>query len=140
MEKAAESEARQAVTRPPAPPALTRGPVVAVVSVAFAAVVAWNVANWSQPPEPVARPVQEQALKVSLLAARQVIESFRERTGRLPIDLAEAGIPESTYTYRVRGLGQYELFASDAGVAVRYDSEDGAESLLRRLEDLQPIP
>lgn len=140
VERAAESEARQAVVRPPSPPALTRGPVLAVLALAFAGVVVWNASAWSQEPEPIARPIQEQALGVSLLAARQMIEDYRERHGRLPLDLAEAGVPGGAFTYRVQGLGQYELFATEGGVAVRHDSEDGAEELLRRLEDLRPIP
>lgn len=116
----------------PPPPAATRAPVFLAVLALFAVVVIWNVRAWSPEPEPLPRPIQETALEISLLMATQMVEQYRQETGRLPTSLEEAGVPEDAFTYRLQG-DSYELFASEGGVTVRYDSVDGAEALLERL-------
>lgn len=132
VERAATTAAAENTYAPTQGSGLTRAPLVVALSVAFSAVVVWNVRVWSPAPDPLPAPVQERALGISLLVATQMVEQYREDRGVLPETLEEAGIPPAAFTYRRDG-DEYELFASEGGVTVRYDSLDGPRSLLDRL-------
>ncbi len=134
VKRAAEVDAAQNTPKIERSSAATRVPVILAVTVAFVGVVMWNFNQWAVEPPPLPQPEQETSLEVSLLVATQMIEAHRDQTGALPASLTELGIPEAAFTYRVLDE-QYELFATEGGVTVRYDSLDGAESLLERLQN-----
>lgn len=75
------------------------------------------------PPAPESAAVREASLRISVANAAQHIERFRQRTGRLPATLTEAGAHESALTYQPGSTG-YKLHAELAGVRVSYDSTE----------------
>jgi hypothetical protein len=73
------------------------------------------------PATPESLVVREASLRISVANAAQHIERFRQRTGRLPATLGEAGAHESGLDYEPAST-VYKLLADTGGVRVSYDS------------------
>jgi hypothetical protein len=73
------------------------------------------------PPTPESLVVREASLRITVANAAQHIERFRNRTGRLPTTLGEAGAHESNLDYEPANA-VYKLLADTGGVRVTYDS------------------
>jgi hypothetical protein len=73
------------------------------------------------PATPESVVVREASLRISVANAAQHIERFRQRTGRLPTTLAEAGAHEGALDYEPAST-VYKLQADTGGVRVTYDS------------------
>jgi hypothetical protein len=73
------------------------------------------------PATPESLVVREASLRISVANAAQHIERYRQRTGRLPGTLAEAGAHEGGLDYEPAST-VYKLEADTAGVRVTYDS------------------
>jgi hypothetical protein len=73
------------------------------------------------PPTPESVVVREASLRIAVANAAQHIERYRQRTGRLPATLGEAGAHESGLDYEP-ATTLYKLVADTAGVRVTYDS------------------
>jgi hypothetical protein len=75
------------------------------------------------PPTPESVVVREASLRISIANAAQHVERFRQRTGRLPMTLAEAGAHEGGLDYQPANT-VYKLQADTDGVVVSYDSSE----------------
>jgi hypothetical protein len=73
------------------------------------------------PASPESLVVREASLRISVANAAQHIERYRQRTGRLPATLGEAGAQERGLDYEPAST-VYKLVADTAGVRVSYDS------------------
>jgi len=73
------------------------------------------------PVTPESLVVREASLRISVANAAQHIERYRQRTGRLPTTLAEAGAHEGGLDYEPAST-VYKLAADTGGVRVTYDS------------------
>jgi hypothetical protein len=73
------------------------------------------------PASPESLVIREASLRISVANAAQHIERYRQRTGRLPGTLAEAGAHEGGLDYEPAST-VYKLQADTAGVRVTYDS------------------
>jgi hypothetical protein len=74
-------------------------------------------------PTPESVAVREASLRISVANAAQHIERFRQRTGRLPATLTEAGAHDSGLDYEPASTG-YKLHADLGDVQVSYDSNE----------------
>jgi hypothetical protein len=81
------------------------------------------------PPTPESIAVREAGLRISVANAAQHIERFRQRSGRLPATLIEAGAHETALTYEPGGTG-YKLHADVGDVRVSYDSSEPLERFI----------
>lgn len=86
-------------------------------------------------PEPTATDI-EAPLRLTMYLQVQRIEAFRQRTGRLPITLDEAGPPLDGMEYQETGVGRYRLIGTAGPVSVAYTSVDSPRSLLDRADTL----
>jgi hypothetical protein len=75
------------------------------------------------PPTPESLVVREASLRISVANAAQHIERFRQRTGRLPMTLAEAGAHEGGLEYEPAKT-VYKLHADTGEVQLTYDSSE----------------
>jgi hypothetical protein len=75
------------------------------------------------PPTPESVAVREASLRINVANAAQHIERFRQRMGRLPTNLTEAGAHESGLDYEPGTTG-YRLQADMDGVRLSYDSNE----------------
>ena len=75
------------------------------------------------PPAPESAAVREASLRISIANAAQHIERFRQRAGRLPATLTEAGAHGSALTYEPGTTG-YKIYAELGEVRVFYDSAE----------------
>jgi len=75
------------------------------------------------PPTPESLVVREASLRIGIANAAQHIERFRERTGRLPLTLAEAGTHEGGLDYEPAKT-VYKLQADTGDVRLTYDSSE----------------
>src|SRR5689334_19504917 len=75
------------------------------------------------PPTPESVAVREASLRINVANAAQHIERFRQRMGRLPTSLTEAGAHESALEYEP-GTTSYRLAADMEGVRLVYDSNE----------------
>ena len=75
------------------------------------------------PPTPESLAVREASLRISVANAAQHIERFRQRMGRLPGTLVEAGAHEGGLDYEPAST-IYKLVADTAGVRVTYSSTE----------------
>ena len=75
------------------------------------------------PPTPESAVVREASLRISIANAAQHIERFRQRAGRLPATLIEAGAHDYALTYEPGSTG-YKLYAELGDVRVFYDSAE----------------
>jgi hypothetical protein len=73
------------------------------------------------PPTPESLVVREASLRISVANAAQHVERFRQRTGRLPASLVEAGAHEGGLDYEPAST-VYKLLADTGGVRVTYES------------------
>jgi hypothetical protein len=73
------------------------------------------------PVTPESLVVREASLRITVANAAQHIERFRQRTGRLPATLGEAGAHEGGLDYEPAST-VYKLLADTGGVRVTYDS------------------
>jgi hypothetical protein len=73
------------------------------------------------PPTPESVVVREASLRIGIANAAQHIERFRERMGRLPTSLAEAGAHEGGLEYEPAKT-VYKLLADTGDVRLTYDS------------------
>jgi hypothetical protein len=74
-------------------------------------------------PTPESVAVREASLRINLANAAQHVERYRERTGRLPTTLAEAGAHGSALEYEP-GTSGYRLHADLDGQRLTYDSDE----------------
>jgi len=75
------------------------------------------------PPTPESLVVREASLRINVANAAQHVELYRQRTGRLPATLADAGAHESALEYEPGTTG-YRLHADMDGVRLTYDSNE----------------
>lgn len=75
------------------------------------------------PPTPESLVVREASLRIGVANAAQHVERFRQRTGRLPTTLAEAGAHGAGLDYEPAKT-VYKLQADTDGVLVSYDSSE----------------
>lgn len=75
------------------------------------------------PPTPESVVVREASLRISVANAAQHVERFRQRTGRLPATLTEAGAHEGGLDYEPANT-IYKLQADTGGIRVSYDSSE----------------
>lgn len=98
-----------------------------------ALVATWGVVAWiwlaspswlrvSPPPRPSVAEEAE-SLRLHVFLQSQAIEAYRERAGRLPYVLQEAGPPFRGLEYRRHDSRTYELQARSERVLLRYRSE-----------------
>jgi hypothetical protein len=73
------------------------------------------------PPTPESLVVREASLRISIANAAQHVERFRQRTGRLPATLGEAGAHDGGLDYEPAKT-VYKLQADTLGIRVSYDS------------------
>ena len=73
------------------------------------------------PPTPESLVVREASLRIGVANAAQHIERFRQRTGRLPATLVEAGAHTGGLDYEPAST-VYKLLADTDGVRVTYES------------------
>jgi hypothetical protein len=81
------------------------------------------------PPTPESLVVREASLRIGVANAAQHVERFRQRTGRLPATLAEAGAHESGLDYEPAKT-VYKLTADTGGVRVAYESSQSLGSFV----------
>lgn len=75
------------------------------------------------PPPPESLAVREASLRITIATAAQHIERYRERSGRLPATLAEAGAYGDGVTYQRTAAG-YRLEGESDDVRVTFDSTE----------------
>lgn len=140
MAHAAERDDAQArPDGPPAPPLLTRPPVILGITVAFVAVTAWNLSLARKAPAPLAEATVTETLQTSLMLATQAVEAFRQEHGRLPASMEELGFPANGFDYRVIG-DDYELRAHVEGQTLTADTRHPDENPLAELGVPLPEP
>ena len=130
MERAAQADAAQAPVRLRRP-VLTRPPVVAALAAVTVAVGAWNVSQWRTEPVPLPPQHVEAALDVSVLAATQAVEQYREEHGRLPTSLQELDFPPGL-RLEVSGEG-YRIVGEDGPFSAEIGNGEGVEAFVERL-------
>lgn len=98
-----------------------------------ALIAAWGLVIWiwvaspawlrvAPPPRPTVAEEAE-ALRLHVFLQSQAIEAYRQRSGRLPYVLQEAGPPFRGLEYRRRDSRTYELQGRSERVVLRYHSE-----------------
>jgi hypothetical protein len=75
------------------------------------------------PPPPESLAVREASLRITIATAAQHIERYRQRLGRLPATLAEAGAYGDGIAYHRTGAG-YRLEGESDEVRVTFDSTE----------------
>ena len=90
--------------------------------------------SWLDPSPPAPPPtLAEAGLRMEVFQEALLVEEFREREGRLPVDLAEAGDPDSEVAYARMDDGTYRLLLeglSQSPAGVEYVSTDSLEGFL----------
>jgi hypothetical protein len=81
------------------------------------------------PPAPQSAAVREASLRISVANAAQRIEHFRQRTGRLPSSLAEAGDHTPGLTYQP-GTTVYQQHIAVGGIRLSYESTHSLEKFV----------
>jgi hypothetical protein len=76
----------------------------------------------SAPPESVA--VQEASLRIGMANVAQHVERYRQRTGKLPGTLLEAGTRVEGITYQPLDSTEWRLIGSHAGIELTLASRD----------------
>lgn len=79
----------------------------------------WVTMNPIDPPDLAS---QEESLRVAMYFQAQRIEAYRQRTGELPVQLADAGSPIEGVQYVRQGSSQYQLVGTVGEEALVYDS------------------
>jgi hypothetical protein len=79
-----------------------------------------------RPPAPESPVVREASLRISIANAAQHIERYRQRNGRLPATLADAGATTPGLVYEP-GITSYQLHALLAGTTLSYQSGQSLE-------------
>ena len=82
------------------------------------------------PPEPVSAALEDAGLRMEVFNQALLVEEFRDREGRLPNSLFEAGDPLSEVDYRVVNGQVYRLAAESETGRVEYTSSDSLELFL----------
>ncbi len=82
------------------------------------------------PPRPLPASLVEAGLRVEVALQARRIEAYREREGRLPVSLQEAGNPFTTVRYVREDAQSYRLSADQEGIHVGYSSGESLESFL----------
>jgi hypothetical protein len=75
------------------------------------------------PPRPESLAVREASLRITMATAAQYIERFRQRSGRLPASLTEAGAYGEGIAYQRTAAG-YRLEGESDEVRVTFDSTE----------------
>lgn len=109
------------------------GKWVALVSLSIFSGYLWiGSPSWLQPapPEPISPALVDAGIRMEIFDQALLVEDFRDREGRLPNSLSEAGDPFSEVDY-VRGDGQtYRFTAAGTSGTVEYSSTDSLELFL----------
>ena len=116
-----KAEARRAHTM-----RIRRGALIATwVMVAWIWVASPSWLRVPSPPLPTVA-AEAEALRLHVFLQSQAIEAYRERSGRLPYVLQEAGPPFRGLEYRRHDSRTYELQGRSERVLLRYHSEQPA--------------
>jgi hypothetical protein len=75
----------------------------------------------SAPPESVA--VKEASLRIGMANAAQHVEWYRQKTGKLPRTLVEAGTQAEGVTYQPLDSAEWRLIGSHAGIQLTLQSQ-----------------
>lgn len=81
------------------------------------------------PPAPESAAVREASLRIGMANAAQRVEHYRQRTGRLPVSLAEAGDHTPGLAYEP-GTTVYKLHLMAGGIRLSYDSNQSLEKFV----------
>lgn len=79
-------------------------------------------------PESVA--IREASLRIGMANAAQKVERYRQRTGKLPATLAEAGTQLQGMRYQPVGSGTWRLVGTHAGIELTLSSQDSLPRFL----------
>ena len=79
-------------------------------------------------PESVA--IREASLRIGMANAAQHLERYRQRTGKLPTTLAEAGTGVQGMSYEPVGSGAWRLVGTHAGIELTLSSQDSLPRFL----------
>lgn len=110
-------------------------PVTWVAFVVLSAVSAylWIVSPaWlhPEPPEPIPMLLEDAGLRMEIFNVALKVEVYRDRVGRLPNSLEEAGDPFSSVEYRQLGSNVYRLSLAGPNVSIEYSSTEPLELFL----------
>ena len=106
--------------------------VALIILSLFSAYLWFGSPSWLQPraPDPISPALEDAGLRMEIFDQALLVEDFRDREGRLPNSLSEAGDPFSEVDY-LRGDGQtYRLTAAGMSGTVEYTSTDSLELFL----------
>lgn len=107
-------------------------PWLAVVSVALAVAVLWDVYSLTRPPDGLPPAEQEADLGWLVADAVELIESYREAEGRLPTAVELSDLLDGDVSYAARGDG-YVMVAESDDIRVEYHSSVSIEDWLAAL-------
>ncbi|MDQ3224457.1 MAG: hypothetical protein M3Q75_13440 [Gemmatimonadota bacterium] len=122
-----EAQRREAETRRLARTKVRPGVWLGAVIALFVSAYLWvEEPEWifPAPPAPESVAVAEASLRIGLANAAQHIERFRQRTGRLPQTLSEAGAHGSGMTFELTGTHEWRLAAVNGPVRLSLASAD----------------
>ncbi len=105
--------------------------VALVVFSGLAGVVWFAPPAWLDPtPAPLSPGLAEAGLRLEVYQQALLVEQFLNDRGRLPNDLAEAGVPSSKLEYQKIDAGRYRLTLSGPVASVEYVSTDSLATFL----------
>ncbi|HEX2220223.1 MAG TPA: hypothetical protein VHG35_15575 [Gemmatimonadales bacterium] len=79
-------------------------------------------------PESIA--IREASLRIGMANAAQHVERYRQRTGKLPSSLVEAGTGVQGMSYEPVGSGAWRLVGTHAGIELTLSSQDSLPRFL----------
>jgi hypothetical protein len=112
---------------------------VAFVVLSAVSAYLWIVSpDWlhPEPPEPIPMILEDAGLRMEVFNVALQVEGYRDRVGRLPNSLEEAGNPVSSVEYRQVGSSAYQLAIAGPNVRVEYSSTDSLELFLGDAEQV----
>lgn len=104
----------------------------AVILLAVGGYLALARPDWVFAPRPTVESIalQEASLRIAMANASQHIERFRQRNGRLPETLAEAGGRDAGLGYSRVGPSGYRLVGDNGSAQVTFSSEQTLHEFL----------
>ena len=101
--------------------------LVAFVALSMVSMYLWfGSPSWLQPDPsaPVSPALVDAGLRMEVFLAASSVEEYRDREGRLPNSLAEAGDAFSEVQYRRLDAQQYRVWLAGVGGVIEYASTD----------------
>ena len=88
--------------------------------------------TWVFPPRPMpeSQALEEASLKVAMANAAQHVERFRQRNGRLPESLAEAGARGDVLHYSRLGASSYRLVGDNGSAHATFTADESLTDFL----------